>query len=254
MNLATENNPVILITGGAKRLGKTTATLLHEHGFNLVIHYHYSKQEAFDFVNELNQKRPNSANCIQGDLTNSLDARKIIDFIKSSWGKLEGIIHNASIFESTNLTEMSLEMMDQQWEKLLNCHSKTPFFLAHQAYHNFPGNFNFMVNICDIYATIPLKNYPIYSISKAGLIMVTKTLAKELGPKVRVNAIAPGLILLPDGQAMDPQTDTRMKEKTCLSKMGQPLDIAKTVLFLAKNADYITGQVINVDGGRTLFC
>jgi pteridine reductase len=111
-----------------------------------------------------------------------------------------------------------------------------------------------MINLCDIYATIPLRRYPIYSLSKASLVMVTKVLAKELGPRVRVNAIAPGLILLPDGHTMDGEIASRMEQKTCLSRMGEPLDIAKTVLFLAQEAPYITGQVITVDGGRTLFC
>lgn len=254
MNLFHQNKPVVLITGGSKRIGKTIANLLHENDFNLVIHYHHSQEEAENLVTELNRIRQHSANCIQADLTSPISVTKIIDFVKSTWGRCDGIIHNASLFEATNLQEISLEEMDQQWEKLLNCHGKIPFFLAHQIFKNFPETFNFMVNICDIYATIPLKNYSIYSISKASLIMVTKTLAKELGSKVRVNGIAPGLILLPDDQLMDDNTEKRMEQKTCLSRIGEPIDIAQTVLFLAKNGSYITGQIITVDGGRTLFC
>lgn len=254
MNLDNKNTPIVLITGGAKRIGKTITNLLHENGFNVLIHYNSSQEDAENLVTELNQKREHSANCIQADLKDSFSVTKIIDFLQSTWGRCDGIIHNASLFESTNLHKTTLEEMSQQWEQLVNCHGKTPFFLAHQAFKTFPETFNFMVNICDIYATIPLKNYSIYSISKASLIMVTKTLAKELGEKVRVNGIAPGLILLPDGQEIDDNTQERMEKKTCLSRMGKPLDIAKTVLFLAKDADYITGQIITVDGGRTLFC
>jgi pteridine reductase len=158
------------------------------------------------------------------------------------------------LFEPTALIDASLEDLSHQWEKLHNCHSKTPFLLAQLAYQGFPESFRFMINLCDIYATIPLRRYPIYSLSKASLVMVTKVLAKELGPRVRVNAIAPGLILLPDGHTMDGEIASRMEQKTCLSRMGEPLDIAKTVLFLAQEAPYITGQVITVDGGRTLFC
>jgi pteridine reductase len=254
MNLSTQNMPVVLITGGAKRIGKTTASLLHKNGFNLVIHYNHSHQEAQDFVQELNEIRPDSANVIQGDLRDVSCVTQIINFIQSTWARLDGIVYNASLFEDSNLKENTVEELSNQWDKLLNCHGKIPFLLAHQSFKTFPETFNFMVNICDIYGTIPLKNYSIYSISKSSLIMVTKTLAKELSTKIRINGIAPGLILLPDGQSMDHQTAERMEQKTCLSRIGQPIDIAKTVLFLAKDGDYITGQIITVDGGRTLFC
>lgn len=254
MGLPVSTEPVVLITGGAKRIGRTTAELLHRHGFSLVIHFHHSQAEAEDLVEQLNQERSGSARSIQADLTETLAARQIMEAVHSHGGRLEGIVHNASLFEPTSLMDASLEDLSNQWEKLHNCHSKTPFFLAQLAYQGFPESFRFMINLCDIYATIPLRRYPIYSISKASLVMVTKTLAKELGPQVRVNAIAPGLILLPDGQPMDGETATRMEEKTCLARMGEPMDIAKTVLFLAQEATYMTGQVITVDGGRTLFC
>ncbi len=254
MDLAVAIEPVVLITGGAKRIGKAIASLLHEHGFNVVIHFNQSQIEAENFVEQLNQNRPHSAHAIQADLTNSLVTQELTDTINSYWGRLDGIVYNASLFESTQLLESSLENLSNQWDKLLNCHSKTPFFLAQLAFKLFPEHFRFMINLCDIYATIPLRHYPIYSISKASLVMVTKTLAKELGPRVRVNAIAPGLILLPDGQTMDSETASRMAQRTCLSGIGEPIDIAKTVLFLARDANYITGQVITVDGGRTLFC
>jgi pteridine reductase len=254
MDLPRSTEPVVLITGGAKRIGRVTAELLHSHGFNLVIHFHHSQAEAEALVDELNRQRSGSAGAVKADLTQSLAAQDMIKAVNRDWGRLDGIVHNASLFEPTPLVDASLEDLSNQWERLHNCHSKTPFFLAQLAYQHFPDSFHFMINLCDIYATIPLRRYPIYSISKAGLVMVTKTLAKELGPRVRVNAIAPGLILLPDGQPMDGETAARMEEKTCLSRMGEPMDIAKTVLYLAQEATYITGQVITVDGGRTLFC
>ena len=254
MGLPRSTEPVVLITGGVKRIGRVTAELLHSHGFNLVLHFHHSQAEAEALVEELNHRRSGSAWALQADLTEALAARQMIEAVQSHGGRLDGIVHNASLFEPTSLIDSSLEDLSNQWERLQNCHGKTPFFLAHLAYQGFPESFRFMINLCDIYATIPLRRYPIYSISKASLVMVTKVLAKELGPRVRVNAIAPGLILLPDGQTLDGATASRMAQKTCLSRMGEPLDIAKTVLFLAQEATYITGQVITVDGGRTLFC
>ncbi len=254
MGLPLSTNPVVLITGGARRIGRATAELLHGQGFNLVIHFHSSQSEAEALVEQLNRRRSGSAYALQADLTQTLAARQLMEAMPSDWDRLDGIVHNASLFEPTALIDASLEDLSTQWEKLHNCHSKTPFLLAQLAYQGFPESFRFMINLCDIYATIPLLRYPIYSLSKASLVMVTKVLAKELGPRVRVNAIAPGLILLPDGQTMDGETASRMEQKTCLSRMGEPMDIAKTVLFLAQEAPYITGQVITVDGGRTLFC
>ncbi len=254
MGLPRSTEPVVLITGGAKRIGRVTAELLHSHGFNLVIHFHHSQAEAEALVEQLNHQRSGSAWAIQADLTEALAARQLIEAVHAHGDRLDGIVHNASLFEATSLMDSSLEELSTQWEKLQNCHSKAPFFLAQLAYQGFPDCFRFMVNLCDIYATTPLRRYPIYSISKASLVMVTKVLAKELGPRVRVNAIAPGLILLPDGQTLNGETATRMQQKTCLSRMGEPMDVAKTVLFLAQEASYITGQVITVDGGRTLFC
>ncbi|MFM7471002.1 MAG: SDR family NAD(P)-dependent oxidoreductase, partial [Nodosilinea sp.] len=194
MGLSLSANPVVLITGGARRIGRTTAELLHNHGFNLAIHFHSSQSEAEALVEQLNQQRSGSAYALAADLTQTLAARQLMELVHAHGGQLEGIVHNASLFEPTSLVDSSLEDLSQQWEKLQNCHSKTPFFLAQLACQEFPESFRFMINLCDIYATIPLRRYPIYSISKASLVMVTKVLAKELGPKVRVNAIAPGLI------------------------------------------------------------
>ncbi|MBU6228437.1 MAG: SDR family oxidoreductase [Cyanobacteria bacterium REEB459] len=254
MSLSVSVEPVVLITGGAKRIGRVISSLLHERGFSVAIHFNHSRVEAEEFVEELNHKRSNSASLVQADLTDSFIAVDVVTAIKDRWGRLDGIVHNASMFEPTELLDTNLEDLSGQWDRLLNCHGKTPFFLAQLAALNFPDYFQFMVNLCDIYATLPLCRYSTYSISKSSLIMVTKTLAKELGPRVRVNAVAPGLILLPDGESMDMQTADLMAQRTCLSHMGEPMDIAKTVLFLAQDANYITGQIITVDGGRTLFC
>ncbi len=238
---------VILITGAAHRIGAETARLLHANGANIVLHYRSSRKPALAVQEELQRRRPNSVVLIQADL---LDIGKLPALVREAhgiWGRLDGLVNNASTFYPTPLGTVD----DQQWNDLLGTNLKAPFFLAQAAAPHLARQRGCIVNIVDIHADRPLKGHPVYSIAKAGLAMMTKALAGELGPEVRVNGIAPGAILWPE-RDMDDITKQRIISRTFLKRQGSPADIAKTVLFLMRDAQYMSGQILTVDGGRSL--
>ncbi len=242
------NNRVVLITGAAKRLGAVIAKQLHEQGFKVVIHYHHSKKEAEDACNSFNTIRKDSAAIVHGNIDDIANCQRIIQEAYNIFEQLDALINNASSFYPTPVGSVNLK----QWDDLLGSNLKGPFFLSQAAAPFLKRANGNIINITDIHGERPLKNYPVYSIAKAGLIMLTKSLARELGPSIRVNAIAPGPILWPNEKTLLSDTaKEHIIEKTCLKRKGTPQDIAQTVLFLLEQG-YITGQVIAVDGGRTI--
>lgn len=236
-----------LVTGGSKRIGAVTVRLLHEAGYNVIIHCRLSRQAADHLALQLNHIRNDSARVIQGDLSNETIYDSLIEQAYQCWNRLDVLINNASSFYPTPVGSITLD----DWHNLLNSNLKAPLFLAQAAapyLRQVQGN---IINMTDVHAQRPMKDHPVYCAAKAGLAMLTMSLAKELGPDIRVNSVAPGAILWPDND-MPEHTKTLILERTSLKRAGDPIDIAKTILFLVRDAHYITGQIIAVDGGRTI--
>lgn len=238
----------ILITGGAKRVGAVCARFLHANGGNIIIHFQHSKLEAEQLCASLNSLRPDSARLVQGNLTRMAELEKIAHAAADSWGGLDVLINNASAFYPTPLDQVN----EQQWEELLGSNLKAPFFLAKLLTESLGKRGGCIVNLVDIHAERGLPDNSVYCIAKAGLVAMTRILAKELAPAIRVNAIAPGAILWPEGDFSEPQK-LEILQRVPLQRTGAPEDIAKAMLYLIRDADYTTGQVLAVDGGRTLF-
>ncbi|GKS68933.1 pteridine reductase [Nitrosomonas sp. PY1] len=242
-------NKVILITGGAKRVGAAICRRLHAHGAKLVIHYHSSLKEASALQKELNQQRKNSVALVQADL---LDHQRLPDLIESSvqqFGQLDGLVNNASSFFATPLNECTQE----NWHDLIGSNLRAPLFLSQAASTHLKKQHGCIVNIIDIHTERPLRNYVIYNAAKGGLLALTRSLAVEMAPEVRVNGVSPGPILWPEtGKWADESERQATIAGTLLKRCGEPDDIAKTVCFLITDAPYITGQVIAVDGGRSI--
>ena len=240
------DNPVVLITGAAHRIGATTAKLLHQQGMNIVLHYRSSREAAKKLQDELNKLRENSVILIQADLHNTSGLPTLVEEAVKAWGRLDVLVNNASSFYPTKIGEAT----EADWDDLLGSNLKAPFFLSQAAAPHLKKHAGCIVNIVDIHAERPLKTYTIYSMAKAGLAMMTKSLACELGPEVRVNAVAPGAILWPEN--IDEVAKQRIVSKTFLKRQGEPNDIARAILFLIREANYMTGQILAVDGGRSL--
>ena len=233
-----------LISGGAARIGAQIVRTLHEDGYKVIIHCHQSEETAQALCHELNSKRNDSAQVIVTNLGDNKAVKKLTHTIKS----LDLLVNNASVFYPT-LTENSTI---EDWNNIININLRAPFFLATGLSKVLATSQGSIVNIIDIYSDRPLKNFSIYNISKAGMKMLTKTLAKELAPSIRVNGISPGSILWPqDESQLSDKEKIMMLDRIALKKQGSPNDIAEAVLFLA-DAKYITGEVINIDGGRSL--
>jgi pteridine reductase len=239
---------VALITGGAHRIGATLARTLHAEGMRLVIHYHSSEAAAHALQAELHQLRRQSVMLVRGDLgAGDRLARNLVFETVEAFGRLDVLINNASQFYPTEFGQAT----EAQWDELLAINLKAPFFLAQAAFPHLKKHNGSIINIADIYGDRPLPSYAIYSIAKAGLIMLTKVLARELGPEVRANGIAPGVIIWPQ-TGVDEMSKQRIVSRTPLKRSGDPVDIARTALFLIRDSGYITGQVIAVDGGRSV--
>ncbi len=238
---------VALITGAARRIGAEIANHLHQSGLNIVLHYRKSDEEAKALAERLNRNRPDSVALVQGDLLDIAVIPTLVEEATAKWGRLDVLINNASTFYPTPIGEIT----EQDWERIIGPNLKAPLFLAQAAADELRQRQGCIVNIADIHAERPLKNYPVYSIAKAGLVMLTRSLARELAPAVRVNAVAPGAILWPEAPHHEAEHQDIIN-RTALKREGKPADIARTVGFLVHQAPYITGQVIAVDGGRTL--
>jgi pteridine reductase len=238
----------VLITGAAKRIGAACARLLHSKGCNVFLHYRSSKAEAMQLCYELNQIRPDSSYMMQADLLVKDELDALVQEACMAWGGIDVLVNNASSFYPTTLSDVT----ELQWDELMGSNLKAPFFLAQALSATLVDNKGCIVNIVDIHAERGLIGYPVYSIAKAGLVAMTKILAKELGSSVRVNGVAPGAILWPE-QGFSEQQRQDILQRVALQRNGTPVDIAKAVWFLIKDADYMTGQILTVDGGRTLF-
>jgi len=233
-----------LITGGAARIGAQIVKTLHHNQFNIIIHCNQSKDKAQLLCDELNSIRANSVEIVSGNLNNIDELDSLVRSIKS----IDLLVNNASVFYPKSVEDS--EMKD--WDDVININLKAPFFLSKGLSKTLSKNDGSIINIIDIHSERPLKKHAIYNISKAGLKMLTQTLAKELAPRIRVNGVSPGSILWPQDSAEISEDDKNlMLERIALHRQGSPQDIADTVLFLT-NSNYITGQIINIDGGRTL--
>lgn len=238
---------VAVITGGAKRLGNAIAHALHQEGAQLVIHYRSSKHSAEALVQELNALRAGSAVAICCDLLDTATLPQLIAQTLTHFGRLDILVNNASSFYPTPIGSIT----EQHWEELLGSNLKAPLFLAQAAAPALRQSQGLILNMVDIHAQRPLPSYTVYSIAKAGLATLTKSLARELGPDIRVNGIAPGPVLWPE-QQMSAELQQEIISKTALKRQGSPLDIARAALFFAKDAPYVTGQILAIDGGRSI--
>jgi pteridine reductase len=239
---------VVLITGGAKRVGAATCRLLHAAGARLMVHYRSSRGEAQALADELNGKRADSVALVQADLLDIPGLPRLVSDTVAKFGRLDVLINNASSFYPTEVGNITLD----NWDDLIGTNLKAPLFLSQAAADALRHAHGCIVNIADIHAERPMKAYVVYSIGKAGLVAMTKSLAHELGPNVRVNAIGPGPIMWPEGDPSFDETERRrIVAHTLLKREGSPEDIARAVKFLIFDATYTTGQMLAVDGGRS---
>ncbi len=241
---------VALITGAARRIGAEIACTLHSAGMNVVLHYNASEDEAVNLCEQLNQKRDHSAIALRANLHEPESEKNLVQQTIHVWNRLDLLVNNASRFYRTKFGEVT----EYAWEDLITSNLKAPFFLAQAAAPYLTKTKGVIINIADIHAVRPLRDYAVYCISKSGLVMATKVLAKELGPDVRVNAISPGPIIWPEGDnSLSEEQKKKIIDSTLLLRHGTPKDISNALLFFMRDGDYITGQVLAVDGGRLLF-
>ena len=237
-----------LITGGAKRLGAAIARRLHAAGASVLIHYRDSEAEAAKLEAELNALRPRSAAKVKAELLAPIAPRALVSAALDAFGRLDLLVNNASTFFPVALGEIE----PSHWEELVGSNVRAPLFISQQAAPELAKREGAIVNVVDIHADRPLKGYAVYSIAKAGLAALTRSLALELAPCVRVNGVSPGAIAWPDDGQFDPAERGRILATTPLGRVGSPQDVAQAVHFLA-TAPYVTGQIIAIDGGRSIF-
>ena len=238
---------VVLITGAAQRIGKETAKVFAEDNWNVIIHFNSSFKAASELAAELNAKRAGSACIIQADLDIDADVERLVIESKKAFGRMDALINNASSFYSTPLPEIS----NEDWDKLIGSNLKGPLFITKGLAPMLEEAKGSVINITDINIDKGLPGFSIYSAAKGGLKSITKGLAKELAPNIRVNAVAPGAILEPPGKSWSEEELAKIVSKIPLNRIGDESDIANTVKFIV-DSRYITGQTINVDGGRSL--
>ena len=237
----------IFVTGGAKRIGKAIIELFAKEQWKVIIHYNKSKSDAEDLASKINSNNDNSAFIVGGDLDNAEDVQSIISSVNSISETLDLLVNNASTFYPTPIEEIS----NDHWNKLIGSNLKGPLFLIQGFKEKLKNSEGSIINITDTNLTKGVANFSIYSAAKAGLESITKGLAKELAPEIKVNAIAPGAMLEPPDITWTENQKNKVIESIPLKKMGAEQDIAEAVYFLAC-ANYITGQIIKIDGGRSL--
>ena len=240
-------NKVALVTGSAKRIGKQTALTLHQQGYDIVIHCNNSTADAQTFMTELNAIRENSATYVQANLNNHDEVIELASSALKAFGRLDVLVNNASTFYPTEVNEVDQNI----WDDLFASNLKAPFFLVQLLTAELTKRSGAVVNIVDIHADRPLKGYPVYCMAKAGLVMLTKSLSRELAPNIRVNGVAPGPILWHENELSE-QDKQKVLDEVLLLKLGSPADIAQAVSYLVQ-ADYVTGHILAVDGGRSIF-
>jgi pteridine reductase len=239
-----------LVTGAAKRIGAVIARTLHAAGANVAIHYNRSATEAEQLATELNRRRAKSAFTVGADMRDiAAVERMAAQVLERTGGRLDVLVNNASNFYPTPIGSITLE----HWDDLFGSNLKAPLFLSQALVPALRAARGVIVNIVDVHSQRPLRDHPVYGPAKAGLAMLTRSLAKDLGPDVRVNGVSPGAILWPDeGQGMSDALRSAIIKQTALKRAGEPEDIAAAVLFLVRDAPYVTGQIIAVDGGRSV--
>jgi pteridine reductase len=237
-----------LITGGARRVGAAITRRLHAAGANVLVHYRDSDSDATKLVAELNGVRAKSAATVRAELLAPIAPRALVSAALESFGRLDLLVNNASAFFPVALGAIEAS----HWEELVGSNLRAPLFIAQEAAAELAKQEGAIVNIVDIHAERPLKGYPLYSIAKAGLAALTRSLALELAPRVRVNGVAPGAIAWPEDGQFEAAERSRIVATTPLARIGSPEDIAQAVHFLA-TAPYITGQIVAVDGGRSIY-
>jgi pteridine reductase len=235
-----------LLTGAARRLGATIARAFHAQGANVVIHHRNSSAAADALVAELNAMRQNSASAIAADLLNLVSLPALVADTVERFGRLDILVNNASTFYPTPVGDITLA----HWDDLMGSNLRAPLFLSQAAAQQLRLHEGLILNMIDIHAERPLKRHPVYCAAKAGLAMLTRSLARELAPHVRVNGIAPGPVLWPEVD-MDEHLKERIVDRTALKRPGSPDDIARAALFFACDAPFVTGQILAVDGGRS---
>lgn len=238
---------VALVTGGARRIGSEIVRCLHAEGMDIALHYLHSPDDARPLRDELNAIRPASVQLFEADLRDSTAIQEMVASVTTAFTGMDVLVNNASRFFATPLGSVD----DARYQELLDVNLKAPLFLAQAAAPHLEKTKGCIINIADIYGRQPLSGHAVYCAAKAGLIMLTRSLALELAPGIRVNAVAPGAILWPESGA-DEIKRAAVRAKTPMGRTGDPSDIAQAVLFLVRDADYVTGQVIKVDGGRAI--
>lgn len=247
------DSQVVLVTGAAHRIGAEIAREFHSHGFRVLIHYRGSKESAVKLASDLNESRPDSADTIQASLTDADEVSTLASRSLSAFGRMDVLVNNASAFYPTPVGTVSA----QQWDDLIDSNLRGAFFLSQALAPELQKNSGSIINIVDTHAERPLSQHPVYSIAKSGLLAMTRSLAIELAPAIRVNGVSPGAILWPPSLEDDDDPEVQkarasMLKKIPLSRLGDVSDIARTAYFLACEASYVTGEVIKVDGGRVL--
>ncbi|MDQ8037798.1 MAG: pteridine reductase [Pedobacter sp.] len=241
------DSKVVLITGAAQRLGAHTARALHKRGWRVLVHYRQSREKADELAAELNAQRSASCAVLQADLARDEDIAALATAAQAQWLRVDALVNNASSFYPTPVGEATAE----NWDDLFSSNARAPFFLAQALAPELARRQGAIVNMLDIHAERPLREHTLYCMAKAAALMMTQSLARELAPAIRVNGIAPGAILWPSSGS-----NVAMQEKVLagipLQRLGEPADIANTIAFLLDDAPYITGQIIAVDGGRSL--
>lgn len=239
----------VLVTGGARRVGAAICRRLHAAGANVLVHYRSSALEARALQRELEQRRPGSAALAQADLLRTAAAAELVQAALGHFGRLDALVNNASSFYPTAIGEIT----EAAWDDLVGTNLRAPLFLAQAAARELRKARGAIVNIIDIHAEVPLRDHAVYIAAKAGLSALTRALARDLGPEVRVNGVAPGTILWPEDERWrDEATRQRIIGQTALQRIGEPDDVARAVEFFLAAAPYVTGQVLAVDGGRSV--
>jgi len=237
----------VLVTGGARRVGAAICRRLHAAGANLLVHYRSAALEARALQVELNARRADSVALAQADLLKMAACSQLVKAALKHFGQLDAVVNNASSFYATAIGEIT----EQAWDDLVGTNLKAPLFLAQAAAPELRKQHGCIVNLVDIHAELPMRNHAVYTAAKGGLAALTRALARDLGPEIRVNGVAPGTILWPDDETWrDELSRQRIINQTALKRIGEPDDIAKAVQFLLADAPYVTGQIIAVDGGR----
>ncbi len=241
------SRPVVLITGAARRVGACIARTLHAAGYDLALHYRHSRPELDALITDLEQQRGSSTLALQAELADVDALPDLVNDTIARFGRLDGLVNNASAFFPTPLQSVTT----QQWDELFASNARAPFFLAKAAAAHLRERAGAIVNLLDIYAQRPLPGYSVYCMAKAAQAAMTQALAHELGPEVRVNGVAPGAVMWPESGKSYANKD-EIIARTPLKRAGSADDVAKTVLWLLRDASFVTGQIVRVDGGRSL--